>query len=421
MLTWDLFKHYLLSRRAGSVVRIVAWLCITGVCVGVSSLVIVLSVMNGFNGSIKRRLLAVEPHLVISIPGAKTFTEIEQSPAIQYLKSKREVQVDAVEVQDVLLRTVEGNYGGAVAKGVDAKNLANIQRESLRADRSRKATDNNQIDLAEPTLDSSNLGAGEVILGIDLARGLGIFEGDQLTVIAPEGLLLPPGEIPKFEKLLVKGLISTNVPEIDSQVMFFGRGKSLTNLGQAVSRKLIVEARLPDPENFQIIEREIISRGAVVESWAARNSSLLYALRLEKTMIGTFLALSALIASFSMVTVLVLLMTQKRRDIGIFMALGYSSTATRKLFLKLGLLLSAFGFGGGLVLGLIVCFLIQRFPLPILPNIYYDTTIPVRIDPVLIAGVVLISALIALFGAWWPSKTYTNILPSEALRSRGES
>ena len=138
-------------------------------------------------------------------------------------------------------------------------------------------------------------------------------------------------------------------------------------------------------------------------------------------MIGTFLALSALIASFSMVTVLVLLMTQKRRDIGIFMALGFSAAATRKLFLKLGLLLSAIGFGGGLLLGLLVCVLIQKFPLPILPQIYYDTTIPVRIEPGLIAGVALISAVVALVGAWWPAKTYTQILPSEALRSRGES
>lgn len=421
MLTWDLFKHYLLSRRAGSVVRIVAWLCITGVCVGVSSLVIVLSVMNGFNGSIKRRLLAVEPHLIVSIAGAKSFSEVEQSPSFQYLRAQTQVQVDPVEVQDVLLRTVEGTYGGAVAKGVDAKNLAQIQRESLRADQSRKSSLNNQIDLAEPTLDSSELGQGEVILGIDLARSLGIFEGDQITAIAPEGLLLPPGEVPKFEKLLVKGLISTNVPEIDSQVVFFGRGKSLSSLGQAVSRKLMIEVRLPDPEEFQLIEQELIKRGALVESWAARNSSLLYALRLEKTMIGTFLALSALIASFSMVTVLVLLMTQKRRDIGIFMALGYSAASTRKLFLKLGLLLSAIGFGGGLSLGLLVCILIQKFPLPILPQIYYDTTIPVRIEPGLIAGVVLISCVIALIGAWWPAKTYTQILPSEALRSRGES
>lgn len=421
MLTWDLFKHYLLSRRAGSVVRIVAWLCITGVCVGVSALVIVLSVMNGFNGSIKRRLLAVEPHLVLSIPGAKTFAEVEKSSAFEFLKSQQQIQIDPVEVQDLLLRTVEGNYGGAVAKGVDAKNLSQIQRESLRADQSRKSPDNNQIDLAEPTLDSSELLAGEVILGIDLARGLGIFEGDQITAIAPEGLLLPPGEVPKFEKLLVKGLISTNVPEIDSQVVFFGRGKSLGGLGQAASRKLVVEVRLPDPEKFEAVEKELVRRGATVESWAARNSSLLYALRLEKTMIGTFLALSALIASFSMVTVLVLLMTQKRRDIGIFMALGFSAAATRKLFLKLGLLLSAIGFGGGLLLGLLVCVLIQKFPLPILPQIYYDTTIPVRIEPGLIAGVALISAVVALVGAWWPAKTYTQILPSEALRSRGES
>lgn len=421
MLTWDLFKHYLLSRRAGSVVRTVAWLCIVGVCVGVSALVIVLSVMNGFNGSIKRRLLAVEPHLVVRIPGAKTFLEIEQSEAYKYLQSEPNLKVDPVELQDVLIRTVEGNYGGAVAKGVDPSNLNTIQRESLLADRSRKQSLNPQTDLAEPVIDSSQLGAGDVIMGIELARSLGIFEGDQITVIAPEGLLLPAGEIPKFEKLLVKGLLVTNVPEIDSQVFFFGRGKSLLNLGQTISRQIAVEVRLPDPEHFERLETQLKNRGAEVETWAQRNSSLLYALRLEKTMIGTFLALSALIASFSMVTVLVLLMTQKRRDIGIFMALGYSANATRTLFLKLGLLLSAFGFGGGLILGLAICLFIQKFPLPILPHIYYDTTIPVQIEPVLIFGVALISAFVAILGAWWPAKTYTKVLPSEALRSRGEA
>lgn len=402
--------------------RTVAWLCIAGVCVGVSALVIILSVMNGFNGSIKRRMLAVEPHLILQIPGAKSFSEIDQTEAAQLLKNKKDLRIDPVEIQEVLVRTVEGNYGGAVAKGVDPENLMNIQRESLRADQSRRASDNNQVDLAEPDLESSKLAPGEVIMGIDLARTLGVFEGDQITLIAPEGLLLPPGEIPKFEKLLVKGLISTNVPEIDSQIIFFGRGQSLLNLGQTVSRKLVVEIRLPDAEDFQSLQTELQSKGAKVESWSDRNSSLLYALRLEKTMIGTFLALSAIIASFSMITVLVLLMTQKRRDIGIFMALGFSSNQTRKLFLKLGLLLSSFGFGGGLTLGLAVCLLIKKFPITV-PNadIYYDRTIPVNIDPMLIAGVVTISALIALFGAWWPSKTYTQVMPSEALRSRGDN
>lgn len=378
--------------------------------------------MNGFNGSIKRRMLAVEPHLVMEIPKAKSFSEIVQTNAYQFLKTQKDAHLDLVENQEVLVRTVEGNYGGAVAKGVDPENLLSIQKESLRADQSRRSTDNNQIDLAEPTLESNQLGPGEVIMGIDLARTLGVFEGDQVTLIAPEGLLLPPGEIPKFEKLLVKGLISTNVPEIDSQIMFFGRGKSLLNLGQTVSRKLVVEIRLPDPEDYQSLQNDLKSRGAKVESWVERNSSLLYALRLEKTMIGTFLALGTIIASFSMITVLVLLITQKRRDIGIFMALGFSSAQTRKLFLRLGLLLSAFGFGGGLSLGLIVCLLLKKFPITV-PNadIYYDRTIPVNIDPMLIAGVVGISALIALFGAWWPSKTYTQIMPSEALRSRGDN
>jgi lipoprotein-releasing system permease protein len=419
MLTWDFFKHYLLSKRAGSVVRTVAWLCIVGVAIGVTSLIVVLSVMNGFNRSIQRRLLAVEPHLVVTIPNIKTAEQIELTPLYHYLLKQNGVQTEAYESQDILIRTVDGTYGGGVARGVAGDSLNYIMREAEKAELARSgplaASD---VPTAPLSAESSHLEAGEAIMGVDLARSLGVFEGDEIVVIAPEGLLLPAGEIPHFERLKIRGLITTNVPEVDGKLIYYGRGKSLLQLRDSSSREVGIELRLPNPEDYSGLKTEIEKRGGQVSTWVERNSSLFYALRLEKICMGTFLGLSALIASFSIVTVLVLLLMQKRQDIGSLMAMGLSARGARFLFLRLGLLLSAGGFGGGLAIGLSICYIIQRYPLSILPNIYYDTTIPARVDPGVILLVSLFSLLIAFFGAWWPAKAHTSLTPAEALRSR---
>jgi lipoprotein-releasing system permease protein len=418
MLTWDFFKHYLLSKRAGSVVRTVAWLCIVGVAIGVTSLIVVLSVMNGFNGSIQRRLLAVEPHLVVTLPGAKTAEQIEATPLYHYLLTQKTVQTEAYESQDILIRTVDGTYGGGVARGVAGDSLNYIMREAEKAELARSGPSGSDVPTADLRPETSHLEAGEAIMGVDLARSLGVFEGDEIVVIAPEGLLLPAGEVPHFERLKIRGLITTNVPEVDGKLIYYGRGKSLLQLRDSSSREVGLELRLPDPENYAPLKEEIEKRGGQVSTWVERNSSLFYALRLEKICMGTFLGLSALIASFSIVTVLVLLLMQKRRDIGSLMAMGLSASGARYLFLRLGLLLSGAGFGGGLAVGLSICYLIQRYPLSILPNIYYDTTIPARVDPPVILLVTVFSVIIAFLGAWWPASAHTRLTPAEALRAR---
>lgn len=108
---WDFFRHYLLSNRAGALIRTVAWLCMTGVGLGVMSLVVVISVMNGFNDSIRKRLLAVEPHLVVRMPKIETVEGLLQQPLYKQLKARKDTQTEIYENQDVILRTVDGVFG----------------------------------------------------------------------------------------------------------------------------------------------------------------------------------------------------------------------------------------------------------------------------------------------------------------------
>ena len=417
LFAWDLFRHYLLSRRAGAVIRIVAWLSMLGVGLGVMALVVVISVMNGFNDSIRRRLLAVEPHLVVKVPGVERAEMLKKNPLYFDLIKRQGVQVEIFENQDVIIRTVDGLFGGAVAKGVESQALGYILRETRKA----VATTPSEAGGVEtpPILDeSSKLGASEVMVGIDLARTLGIFEGDKIVVIAPEALLLPASEAPPFERVTVKGLLTTNIQDIDAKVMFFGRGSTFASLRNSPSHEVGYEIRLSNPDDADALKKEMESRGAIATTWIERNSALFYALRMEKLAMSVFLGLSALIASFSIITVLVLLLTQKRRDIGVLMAMGLSPRRTRWLFVRVGLLLSSMGIVVGLGVGILICWVVNRYPLPILPDIYYDATIPATVDPRFILGIVIASSIIAFLSADLPARAVTRELPAEALGGR---
>ncbi len=415
---WDVFRHYLLSRRAGSLIRTVAWLCMCGVSLGVMALIVVTSVMNGFNDQIRNRLLAVEPHLIAKIPGVASADKLRTLPIYDFLKNRPDTQTEVFENQEVIIRTVDGLFQGAIAKGIEPGALGYIISETRKA-----AALNNKkspTDVETPPADDPNmkLGAGEIFIGIDLARSLGIFEGDKIVVIAPEALLMPEGEAPPFERVVVKGFLRTDIEDIDDKVLFFGRGLTFKALAGSSSHEAGFEVRIKDPEQVDRLKAELASRGVESATWIDRNSALFYALKMEKVAMSAFLGLAALIASFSIVTVLVLLLTQKRKDLGLLMALGLSPKQTRWLFVRVGLMLSSFGIFSGLILGLVICYVIARFPLPILPDIYYETIIPAKVDVRFVLGVLFAAAVIAFVSADLPVRGITRESPAEALRAK---
>ncbi|MES2855497.1 MAG: FtsX-like permease family protein [Bdellovibrionota bacterium] len=416
-LAWELFKHYLLGRRAGSLIRRVAWLCMAGVAMGVLSLVVVISVMNGFNDSIRQRLLAVEPHLMVQIPGLETANQIRTSSMYQFLSARPGTQTQLYETQDVILRTVDGLFDGAIARGVEPVALKFILEHTRSQLSTAEMVGSNGIETPPIDEETATLGPGEVLVGIDLARSLGIFEGDKLTIIAPEALLLPAGEAPPFERVTVKSLLTTNLPDIDSKVVFYGQAQSLGNLSRSIGRQIGIEVRTDDPESIEELKAEVVKRGGQAQSWIDRNSTLFYALRMEKFAIGVFLSLAALIASFSIVTVLILLLTQKRKDIGLLMGLGLSPKQTRNIFVQLGMILSTMGIMTGLISGVVISLVIDNYRIPILPEVYYDATIPARVDPVFVTVIFVVSLIVAYLSAWIPANTTTKESPADALRS----
>jgi lipoprotein-releasing system permease protein len=410
MLAWLLFRNYLLSRRSGALVRIIAWFCIAGIGMGVAALIIVLSIMNGFNLTIRNRMLNVEAHLMIPQ---------KERPSREGLAHMRSVltgvvkggleSVERYESQDLILRSVDGTFGGAVAKGYDPATLHALMTRVWEA--SRKNTQ-------PPQPESSELGPSDVAIGADLARSLGVFEADDVILVPPEVLLLPKGEIPKFQKFHVKTLLNTQMQEFDAKMLFYNLDRFPDRMRSA-GREMGFEVRLKNPYEAEAVKKRLKAKGVISETWGDRDSSLFYALKMENAAMTLFFSLAVLITSFSIVIIMILLMSQKRQDIGMLMALGLSVRRTQKLFLQVGLYLSSIGIGSGIIFGTAVCLVLDHYKLEVLPDdIYTDATLPAKLDMRLLVGVIIGSSIISVLGSWLP--VWLNILksPSESLRKQ---
>ncbi len=414
MLVGHLFSHFIFSKRAGSLIRRISWLSLVAIAVSVTAFLVVLFVMNGMNDSIKKRIMGLEPHLYVTFPGIDNFSVIENHPAVQRVRETTGNQAYSFESMDVIIRTQDGQFRGGLARGMSKESLEHFIDQLQSLDR-KKQGNQSSVYFWDP---QDIPGEGEIVMGVDLAQSLGVFEGDFVTMVAPTGLLLPPGEVPKVERVKIKRIVTTGLAGIDAQYLFFQRGKSLRGFQSDASRKAGIEVWLADETRVLDVRDDLLKfDGVQVETWMDRNSALLYALKLEKLSIGIFLGLAGIIAASSILTVLALLLSQKRRDIAVLRTLGYSARQTVRTFTQMGFMLAGIGVAIGLVLGTSLGLYIQSNPITLFRSaIYYDSSIPALVDWWLVFGVFVVSSFLAWFGSYIPSRTAAEVGPSEALR-----
>lgn len=408
MLVFEFFQRFLIFAKPGSVVRRISWLTIIGLGLSLAALILVMSVMTALNQSQKERTLAVEPHLTIEVPELDRVEKILNHPVYFKAKAIESAEVYPFENQDVILRTMDGRFKGAVARGIEwehlEKTLARIKTH---------------MQIGKKISDVQKPNEGEVVIGVDLAQSLGIFEGDSVMVVPPEGLLLPPSEAPKYEKVRVAQIISTNIPDFDSQVVFYVVGETLLTLRNSASHRIGLELRLSNADDVDSVVQGLSQlSGLKMQTWKERNSALFFALKLEKIMIGLFLSMATLVAGLSLVTVLSLLISQKRKEIALLQTMGYSKKQILQLFSKLGFMLAGIGILFGLCVGTAVAYALELHPLNILPDIYYDSEIPAKVDMLYIAVVFFIASGLAYLGSRWISTNAAEITISSALRGK---
>lgn len=398
-MAWQFLQHYLFSKRASSFIRTMSWLCILGVAIGVASLITVVSVMNGFNNSMRDNLLKAEPHLSLFHKDI-THNSQELTRISEEIKNRVGNQIDSIshfEQQDVIVRTQGGEFGGAIAKGIDPETLSRLLKRIT-----HKKWSPHILSFTK------HWDSGDILMGSNLAQSLSLYSGDQVTLLPPDLLVLPKQSLPPMKKMSLSGVLSTEMERFDRQTILYNRNYPLSPFIKASSLEKGIDIWLKNPDHASQMKKQLYGLGKI-ETWEERNKALLLAIQVEKIAISTLLSLGTLIASFSIVTTLALLLTQKRADIGLLMALGLSRQKTQWVFMKIGMFLSMIGLGSGLLLGLLVSSFFVFTSFEVLPSdVYYEPSIPAQITVHSIISILIGSVIIAFFASWLPVRFHID-------------
>ena len=421
-LSFYILKKLVLSERSGSLIRRTARLSFLAIVLSVSVFFIVMFVMNGMNQNIRSRLFSLDPHLSMVIEDNKN--QIEQTTKNIQAKSNVQGKAKFTSINytkyDLIIRTVDGQFRGAQVVGYDQEGLS-FWKNRLVDLRNRE---NKWSSVTEREF---ILNKNEIALGIDMARLLGVLEGDEVTLIPVETLLMSQLEAPQFQKVVVKYILTTDLYDLDSKLVLFNHQKSLQIFSQSLSKETGFHVWLDTTKGTGAVYSMVDQvksdyldqiKELKIETWKEKNSDLFFALFLEKMIIGLFLGLAGVVASSSILTVLILIMSQKKNDIAILKTLGLSKKATLYLFAKIGVIISGAAIGLGTILGVGISFYIENYPLKILPNIYYDSSIPAYVDMKLVYIVVGASLVLSVLGCYFPARATLKIQPAVLLKTR---
>ncbi len=383
--------------------RRISFLSFFAILLSVTVFLIVLFVMNGMNKSIQSRIIVLDPNITATFKDSHEI-ELPENSLYQGLR---------FDSYDLIVRTADGQFRGASAVGYKQSDFK-FWTDKLIALRKK-----NKSSLVFDEDSSSELNEGEIAIGVDIARNLGLLEGDQVTLIPIETLLLSQTERPLFEKVTIKKIVTSDLPDLDSNALFFNRETSLKSFRASLSKVSGYHFWLNNPDDLDEAVTDLKKNSfKSVESWKEKNSSLFFALLMEKTMIGIFLGLAGLVASTSILTVLALIMSQKQSDIAILKTLGLSNRKTLLLFMQMGLWISLSAIGIGTFLGLSISYYLEKHPLELLPHIYYDANIPAYVDLRFAGLVLVVSTLLAILGCYLPSRSTLQIQPAILLKQK---
>ncbi len=409
VLGWRYTRAGRASRRNGFI-SFISGVSMLGISLGVAALIIVLSVMNGFQKEVRERMLSVLSHAEVVARDGGALLDTEALS--RQLGRHPEVVAVApyVTAQALLARGEE--MRGVVVRGVDP-----VQERGV-ADYAA---------LLPPALQSGWAPGGfGVVLGVEIAHQMGVRVGDRVTLVAPGGQVTPAGVLPRLKQLEVLGLIDTGHYEFDATlaVMQIDDAQRLLRLEGPNGLRL----KLRDAQQARVVASELalqIDPLFMVRDWTRQNRNWFAAVQIEKRMMFIILTLIVAVAAFNLVSTLVMTVTDKQSDIAILRTLGASPASIMGVFMVQGALVGVVGTLSGMSLGLGVAFNIdvivpaieQVLGLRFLPqDIYLISRMPS--DPQLadIGPVVVLSLLLALLATLYPSWRASRVQPAEALR-----
>jgi len=402
--------RYLRAKRRNGFISFISLISIVGIGLGVAALIIVLSVMNGFQKEIRGRILSVASHVEISAFDGKL---AQWQNIAQVAEHHPHVLAAAPFVNGQGLFSAYGNVRGGLVRGIEPvleDKVVDVGRHMV----------SGKLEALQP-------GQFGIVLGVELARQLSVGMGDKVTLFTPEGTVTPAGMIPRYKQFTVIGIFKVDMFEYDASLAMINLkdAQVLSRLGDSVSG---VRLKLDDPMLAPQVKedlRQTLGQQALVSDWTDTNANYFRAVQIEKRMMTIILTLIVAVAAFNLVSTLVMVVTDKQADIAILRTLGASPGSIMKIFMIQGSVAGVSGTLAGVLGGVVVALnldVIVPFIERILgtkllsSEVYMIDYLPSDVQFGDVSTITIIALLLALLATLYPSWRAARTQPAEALR-----
>ncbi|MDO9283500.1 MAG: lipoprotein-releasing ABC transporter permease subunit [Aquabacterium sp.] len=410
---WQIGWRYTRAGRAGrrnGFISFISLVSMLGIALGVAALIIVLSVMNGFQKEVTDRMLSVVAHVEVLDPQGEALPDWRATAAAARKNPAVVAAAPFIAMQSLIARGDE--MRGAVVRGIDPAEEVNVTPLAAM--------------MKTGPLAQLQPGAWHIVLGSELARALRVRVGDSVTLVAPGGQVTPAGTVPRLKSFTVAGTFDSGHYEYDSSLalIHLDDAAKLYRLDGATG----VQLKLADLHQARAVAQQLVSQlpaGLLVRDWTRTNRNWFDAVQLEKRLMFIILTLIVAVAAFNLVSTLVMTVTDKRADIAILRTLGASPRSVMGIFVVQGAASGIIGTAAGVGLGLLVALNIGTL-VPALERLLGTVFLPSSVylisrmpsDPRLsdILPIALISGLLAFVATLYPSWRASRVKPAEALR-----
>ena len=402
--------RYLRSRRSEGFISVIAWFSFAGITLGVATLIIVMSVMNGFRAELVNRILGLNGHLGISSTLANGIDDYETLTS--YIAQNPNIMAATPQIESQVLVSANNVTIGAVVRGVIWSDLAiraplwdSITDEIITRFRDNKA----------------------ILIGKTMARNLNLAQGDSITLLAPKGRSTAFGSIPTRQSFIIGGIFDVGMHEYDSSFVFMPlpAAQKFFSMPDRVSG---IELYINDPDDAPIVKAEmtsILPEKTAVFDWMDRNRNFLNALQVERNVMFLILTLIILVAAFNIISSMIMLVRSKNADIAVLRTMGLGRTSLLKIFLLTGTSIGIIGTIVGSLLGLLFCWNIDGIKSFIenltgselfSAEIYFLSKLPAVVEPAEVGVVIVMTLTLSLLASLYPAWRACAIAPAEVLR-----